>query len=216
MDRFLKLVMVVGLWTVGIFGACAESVVLFNDNGEGGIRRTTAKVVVEDGQYYVDFPVAGPNGRRKTERLKVYRVRDSASLMYHQAKWAEKYEYAVERRQGYSSTVPYYFNMKSTWKPSLTHDPGDPSHVEPIMKLTAYRDDFSGGKTAMKVVLIKTQGKHMLYYGDDFFGAVIESNKVPKRCSPAWSRKYKYRAEISGFDVYFNIINLPSKTGARK
>lgn len=184
----------------------AEDIVLYNDNGQGGIHQSAAKVIVDEGQYFVDLPVPTYNGKTKIEHLKVYRVKDSARLLYHQEKWATKYEYVVERPKGWSLTIPCYFNMKSPWKPSLTEDPNDPNQVIPIKKLLAYHADFNEGKTAIKVVLIKTQGKYMLYYGDDYFAANIESNSIPLEYAPAWSKNYKYRSKISGFDVYFNII----------
>ena len=184
-----------------------ETITLYNDNGRGGIHQSIGKLVVDEGQYFVDLSMPTYNGKTETEHLKVYRVKDSARLLHNQDKWAEKYAYVVERSIGYFSSIPYYFNMKSTWKPSLTEDPDDPDRVIPIKKIVAYQDDFNGGRMAVKVVLIKMQGKYMLYFGDDFFGANIESNSKPLDDAPAWSRKFKYRSKISGFNVYFNITS---------
>ncbi len=186
------------------FAAKGETVFLYSDNGEGGIHQSVGRLVVDEGQYYVDLPVATYGGRTKTEHLKVYRVMDSARRLYDQPKWTEKYAYVVERGGGYYGN-PCYFNMKSEWRPSLTDDPDNPGRVVPVRKLLVYETDFNGGQTAIKVVLIKTQGKYMLYFGDDFFAALIESNARPLDYAPDWSRKYKYRAQISGFDVYFDL-----------
>lgn len=186
----------------------AEKVLLFNDNGSGGIHQTMANIVIEEGQYYVDLPITGYNGSNSIERFKVYRIKDSARLMYNQDHWAEKYMYVVERPKSFFSTVPYYFNMDMEWKPSLTSNPDDPDYVKPIKKITAYRDDyFQGKKEAIKVVLVEKQGTYLLYYGDDFFGANVISNKVPLDYAPSWSEEYEFRAKISGFQVYFNINN---------
>lgn len=182
-----------------------ETVTLYNDNGNGGIHQTTANVVVDEGQYFVDLPVPTYNGRTRTEHLKVYRVADSARLLYNQARWAEPYAYVVERSNGFYSTSPYYFNMQSEWIPSLTEDPNDPYRVVPVKKLVGYHDDYQGGRTPVKVVLVQTQGNYMLYYGDDFFAANIELNDRPLDYAPGWSRNFRFRATISGHTVYFNI-----------
>lgn len=187
------------------FSIKGETITLYNDNGQGGIHQSIGKLVVDEGQYFVDLSVPTYNGKTEIEHLKVYRVKDSARLLYNQAKWAEKYAYVVERSKGFFSATPCYFNMKSVWRPSLTEDADDPYRVIPIKKIIAYQDDFNGGKTPIKVILIKTQGKYMLYFGDDFFGANIESNAKPLDYAPAWSRNFKYRTKISGFDVFFNI-----------
>lgn len=185
--------------------ATGETVTLYNDNGNGGIHQTTANVVVDEGQYFVDLPVPTYNGRTRTEHLKVYRVTDSARLLYNQARWAEPYVYVVERSNGFYSTTPYYFNMQSEWIPSLTDDPAAPYRVVPVKKLVGYHDDYQGGYTAVKVVLVQTQGNYMLYYGDDFFAANIELNDLPLDYAPGWSRNFRFRATISGHTVYFNI-----------
>lgn len=59
----------------------------------------------------------------------------------------------------------------------------------------------------MKVVLIKSQGKYMLYWGDDCFASIIEPNDMSTGYIPSWAKKYKYRAQVSGHTVYFNINN---------
>lgn len=195
------LLCVIALFTTSLH---AENIVLYNDNGAGGIHKSSGKLVTFEGQYYVDLYKRLPNGRRDVKRLKVYRVKDEARLLYNQAKWAGKYAYVVEETFGFQ-TVPYYFNMKSRWRPSRTANPNDPYSVVPVKKLWVYRDDYNGGYTPVKTVLIKTQGKYMLYFGDDFFAAEIFSNARPLPNAPSWSRKYKYRSSISGFDVYFNM-----------
>ena len=110
----------------------AESVTLYSDNGQGGIHQSSGKTIVIDGQYYVDMTIPVYKGRTKTERHKVYRVKDNARLYYNQAKWAEKYKYVVEA----NNHVPYYFNMKGVWKPSLTGS-NNPDNTVPQKKLTA-------------------------------------------------------------------------------
>ena len=169
--------------------ATGETVTLYNDNGNGGIHQTTANVVVDEGQYFVDLPVPTYNGRTQTEHLKVYRVTDSARLLYNQARWAEPYVYVVERSNGFYSTTPYYFNMQSEWIPSLTEDPNDPYRVVPVKKLLGYHDDYQGRRTAIKVVLVQTQGNYMLYYGDDFFGQ-HRAQRPPSRLRPWLVEKF--------------------------
>ncbi len=194
------------LWLLFIsIAARGEAITLYNDNGEGGIHKSTGKLVEVEGQYYVDLHIPRYNGDMDTERLKVYRVKDSARLLLNQDKWAEKYIYVVERRKGFLSTTPYYFNMRSVWKPSLTEDPDDPGRIIPVKKLTAYRQDLDDSKNAFTVVLVKMQGKYMIYYGDVFFLASIKSNSKPLDYAAPWTRNYKYRTVISGFNVYFNI-----------
>ncbi|MCH5318652.1 MAG: hypothetical protein J1E38_02955 [Paramuribaculum sp.] len=178
----------------------AENVVLFSENGQGGIKRTTGKLIVYQGQYYVDIPVG-----RGSERLKVSRISDSARLIYHRKKWAEKYRYVAEKSDGWFYSEPYYFNMTSRWIPSPTEDPSDPYRIVPVKKLWGYHTDFNGGRTPMKLVLIKTQGKYMIYYGDEMFAAEIYPNKSTSANEPAWTRNFKYCCRVSGFDVYFNI-----------
>lgn len=197
---------IISILTVILCALCAnaETVVLYNNNGNGGIHKSTGKLIVVDGQYYVNMAVPSYNGRTTTERLKVYRVKDHAEYVYKQEKWAEKYAFVAERSSGFVSTL-YYFNMRSAWRPSLTENRNDPNRVVPIKKLTVYSDDFNGGRNAQKVVLIKTQGKYMLYYGDPYFAANIESNYPPLNYAPAWSRNYNRRAKISGLDVFFNL-----------
>lgn len=180
--------------------ACAETVTLYNDNGEGGIHRSNGKLVVTEGQYYVDVTVETYGGRTKTERLKVYRVKDSARLYYEQPRWAEKLVYIV-----YNNRTDYYFNMKSPWRPPLTEDPDDPARVVPIKKITAYRDDWNGGYDARKFLLVKKSGSYMLYYGDDFFGALVCPNDPRSNDGPAWSKKFKYFSVVSGLTYYYNI-----------
>ena len=187
--------------------AHSETVTLYNDNGNGGIHRSTGRLVIDEGQYYVDLDMPSYNGKTKVEHLKVYRVKDSARLLYNQDKWAGKYRYVVERSRSFFSTTPYYFNMSSKWIPSHTEDPDDPDRVIPIKKLTAYRCNLHDEPEAFKVVLVKTQGKYLLYHGDEFFCARIESNARPLDFAPAWARQFKYRSKISGFNVYFNISN---------
>ncbi|MDE5608715.1 MAG: hypothetical protein K2I64_07265 [Muribaculaceae bacterium] len=201
MGRFV-LLLICGLWAVF---TNAETVTLYNDNGQGGIHQSTGKLIIEDGQYYVDLAVPTYGGNSKIEHLKVYRVRDDAGLLYRQDKWAEKYTYVVERSNGFYSSTPYYFNMKSPWRPSLTEDPSDPNFVRPIKKMFVYKDDYQGNKVAIKVVLIEKQGKYMLYYGDDFFGALIEPNTNIPNYAPIWAHDFDYCATISGFTVYFNL-----------
>lgn len=185
--------------------AKGQSITLYSDNGQGGIHRSTGRLVVDEGQYYIDLPIAAYNGGSKTERLKVCRVRDHARLLYNQDKWAEKYAYVVERSKSWSQTTPYYFNMTAPWRPSLTEDADNPNKVTPLKKLFVYYDNFQGGKQAMKVVLVKARETLMLYCGDEMFGATVEPNTALPNHAPAWARSYKFRAKISGFDVYFNI-----------
>lgn len=192
---------------VGAISVNAENVALYNDNGEGGVHRTVGRLVVFEGQYYVEMPAVSTYGNQsRRDSLKVYRVRDYASLMLEQPKWAEKYVYAVVEGGGlFQKKTTYYFNMKSKWLPSLTEDMNDPRRIVPIKKLNTYYSDFSGGYNVIKVVLVKTAGSYYLYFGDDVFFSNIESNANPDPNDPAWTRKFKYRARISGNVVYFNV-----------
>lgn len=184
----------------------AEDLILYNDNGEGGIHKSRGKLVVSEGQYYVDLTVSAYGGKTKVERLKVERVRDSARILYNRDKWAERYVYVVERTAGPFRVDPYYFNMKSPWRPSLTQDPDDPNRIVPVKKIYVYRDDWNGGKIAVKAVVVKNEGQWYLYTGDDFFYSYIESNDEPVDSpEPAWTRKYKYRAKISMMWHFFNM-----------
>lgn len=188
------------LW-ISILTIRAEVITLYNDNQQGGIHKTSAKTIVVDGQYYVDFPITTHNGKVRTERHKVYRVKDNARLWYQQATWAEKYPYVIES----NDRTPYYFNMKSRWIPSLTQDPNDTETTIPQKKLTVMLLESDGRAVPMKVLLVKSQGTLMLYNGDEYFGYTIESNDNSNPLAPAWTRQYKYRSNISGFPVYFNI-----------
>lgn len=193
------------IFLLDTFARGGETLSLYSDNGQGGIHQSAGNLVVDEGQYYVDISIPSYNGKNKVEHLKVYRVKDSARLLYNQEKWAEKYTYVVDLSKGFYATTPYYFNMKSVWRPSLTEYPNAPYSIITIKKLIVYHDDFQGGRYAMKVVLIKTQGKYMLYFGDDFFAANIDSNAEPLNYAPLLTRNYKYRSKISGFEVFFNI-----------
>ena len=99
--------------------ATGETVTLYNDNGNGGIHQTTANVVVDEEQYFVDLPVPTYNGRTRTEHLKVYRVADSARLLTIKLDGPSLRYMWRSAPNGFYSTTPYYFNMKSEWIPSL-------------------------------------------------------------------------------------------------
>lgn len=184
-----------------IMSVNAEVITLYNDNGQGGIHKSTGKTTVIEGQYYIDVSVPLYKGKTKTERHKVYKVNENARLMYQQPKWAEKYTYVIEA----SDRTPYYFNMKSAWKPSLTQDPDDPTRTIPVKKLTVMRNEFDGHGSPMTVLLVKSGGKYHLYDGDDCFGYAIEHNDNSEPSFPSWTRKYKYRSKVGGWYVFFNI-----------
>ncbi len=196
---------------VAIMACCsvwvsAESVILYSENGQGGIRQTRAEVTVADGQYVVKFPKPSYGSTRTTTvQIPVQRVKDSASIMYRQKKWAEKYPYAIEVNGGWGSSDIYYFNMQSRWFPAPTYDPNDPYKMTPIKKLRVYRDGDRGPEP-VDVVLIDYQGSLYLYFGDDYFVGDVENNARPLDFAPSWSRQYKYRGRISGgWTVYFNL-----------
>lgn len=186
------------------FGLNAEKVILYNDNGEGGIHKTVGRLVVSEGQYYVDMPIPTYSGKTRIERLKVYRVKDNAWFVYHQDRWAEKYVYAVEWIRGWES-IPYFFNMRSPWRPSLTEDDRIPNKMIPIVKVKAYSEDYGGDKYGMIGVVVKMEGSYYFYGGSEHMVAKIYSNKVPLEYAPAWARNYKWRADFIANPCYFNI-----------
>lgn len=202
-NNIMKRIMIFVSLSIFVLSLKAETVAVFNDNGEGGIHKSMGTTIIVDGQYYIDINVPTYNGRTRKVRMKVYRVKDYARLLYHQDKWAEKYVYvALDNRNG-----TYYFNMKSRWIPSLTESKDDPNRVVPIKKIIVYRDEFVGQGVPDKMVLIKANGQYMLYWGDDFFCARIYPNDGRNYDMAPWAHKFKYCAEISGFTVYFNIGN---------
>lgn len=189
----------------GVVGAHAETVILHSENGQGGIRKTSAQLSIVDGQYVVNFPQQSYNGSVTFQQIPVKRIKDSAKLMYNQKKWAEEYEYAIEISSGFMRTTPYYFNMMSQWIPSPVDDPNDPYRITPIKKINVYID-YGSGPEASKMLLILYQGKNYIYWGDDFFVGIVESNARPDDFAPGWSRQFKFRAKTSGgWQSYFNI-----------
>ena len=183
----------------------AETVIVYNDNGNGGIHQTVGQIVVDDGQYFLNIAFPGYNGTVERKHLKVQRVKDSARLMYNQDEWAEKYLYVVEINRGFSLTDPYYFNMDYEWIPSPTEDSSYPERIITIKKLYVYYDNWNGGWNTMKTVLIKKGCSYLLYYGDEMFAAVIERNYNIPSYAPSWVHRYSYKSQISGFTVYFNF-----------
>ena len=196
MLKYIQL-FIIGLFSLIAFSANGETVTLYNDNGEGGIHKTTAKLIVKEGQYYVEMPLF--EGGSEIYDRKVYRVKDHPQFVYDLPKWAEKYKYVI-----LSGRSEYYFNMQSPWKPSLTEDPDDPDYVVPVRRMKIYGSDYNGDKEAVKAVLVKKNGKYMIYYGLDYCYSRVERN-VPQNYDPAWARSYKYCATISGKTYYFNL-----------
>lgn len=189
------------LWAIA---ARSETVYLYSDNGKGGIHRTVAKVVVDEGQYFVDLPRKSYNGKPKTERLKVYRLRDEAYYLYRQPKWAAKYAYVVARPISWSMYEFYYFNMRSKWRPSLTDDPNAPDRVIPVKWIIGYYDN-DGVMSRKRLLLIKSNGKYMIYLGDDMFAAMIMKNDTPGISDPAWTRRFRYYTDLRPPRIFFNL-----------
>lgn len=169
----------------------AETINLYNDNGRGGIHQSTGDLVIDEGQYYVDII----DTFHQEQHLRVYRICDDAHLMYKQPRWAEEYQYAIEWNND-----TFYFNMMNPWLPSLT----EKIYIKPVRKLTAYRND-NGGRESVDVVLVENNEKYCLYYGARNFVAIIQPNTDIPDYAPAWVRNYRYRSDISGIRVYFNL-----------
>lgn len=192
---FKKLALIIILFSALI--SRAENVYLYNDNGQGGIHRSVGSLVLDEGQYFVNFSRPSYNGNENLH-LKVYKVKESAELLLDQPSWAAKYAYMIEE-PGWNGTK-YYFNMKSRWIPSQTVDTNDPNYVLPCKKIKIR----SASSDYLNVVWVKSNHKDYLYYGDPFFYAIVERNKID-RYSPAWASQYKYTAIISGIYYYFNL-----------
>lgn len=205
MKHFLRQVFLTIIITLCLGSSYAETVILYNDNGQGGIKQTRADVIIKDGQYVVNFPNPYSYGGDKIQQCPVERVKDSAKLFYNQPKWAEKFEYVIITNSGYYDTDRCYFNMNSRWIPSPTNGPNDPYWIEPIRKLTVYGVGYDGSRDSYSALLVRYDGKLYLYFGDDYFVSIIESNSTPDPIAPPASRAYKYKAEISGRKVYFNL-----------
>ncbi len=192
---------------IALFAAIAaqgETVYLYNDNGRGGIHRTAATLVVDDGQYFVDVPQKSYDGKIKKERLKVYRIKDEAYYLYHRPKWAAKYVYVAARPLGFFTVQCYYFNMKSKWRPSLTQDPDDPNRIIPVKWIMGYYDN-EGAISKRRLLVIRCNGKLSIYSGDDMFSHKILENDHPEILDPAWTRQFRYYTDFMPPKVFFNL-----------
>lgn len=187
-----------------------ENVTLYNDNGRGGISQTRAQLVVDEGQYYVDFDENLEGIRTQRRHIKVYRVHDNVELWLAQPKWAEKYTYVAYEGGGlFQKQYFYYFNMRSPWRPSLTDDMNSSTAIKPLAKLEVYRDDWNGGWTSMTVIYVKQGGNYYLATGSQCYDVLyyVRLNDTNDTSLPYWARQYKYYSTISGLTYYFNVNN---------